>query len=80
MWLINFGIYVGYKKKIITIFYLIKFSRIIRISGSITRKIDILKIFRKHPSYPEPVILYIFQFTGPYFGKKLKSETFFEKV
>jgi hypothetical protein len=42
--LINFGIYVGYKKKLNSIFYHIKFSRN-RNFCSITRKIDFLNIF-----------------------------------
>ena len=42
--LINFGIYVGYKKKLNPIFYHIKFSRNKNFC-SITRKIDFLNIF-----------------------------------
>jgi hypothetical protein len=42
--LINFGIYVGYKKKLNIIFYHIKFSRNKNFC-SITRKIDFLNIF-----------------------------------
>jgi hypothetical protein len=44
IFLINFGIYVGYKKKLNPIFYHIKFSRNKNFC-SITRKIDFLNIF-----------------------------------
>jgi hypothetical protein len=68
--LINFGIYVGFKKKVTLIFYYIKFSKN-KNFRSINRKIDFLKIFRNaNPNITKIIQNMYFYIYDPIFWTK----------